>query len=516
MLTPGLKARPTPSGCLSRVVAHVVADVGRGFSPGVRRAPSVSWPSTAHVKSTSSGDGAASWTPPTACRGPACGSAGIRSSGWCRGSATWRRRRFRRWSCTGAFRLGVPRVVLIRMVLNILIDLIAGTVPFVGDLFDVAWQSNSMNFALLERHEQAGVKPTSADWAVVLLAFVVVGGAVMLVVLSAAWMVYVILRPFLRVDIDIDNRLDPDRMRVSRLRQSPAGTDRAGPACRAGTSRLLVLDRATGATTPRHVRELPRWLHAGDLLVVNDTRVFPARLLGPACQAGALECLLARGAGGRHVGCPRASGAAAEARAPVCARAAALSTARSSPRLRPPHGAPAGRASRRRAIEASVTCRCRRTSARRTPPRIASATRRCSRAAGIGGRADGGAALHRRRCSRRRGARRRDVTHHAARRLRHVQAGARRARSRSTWSIRSGTRSAPRRPTRHQRARRRAAGASSPSARRRRGRSRRGVAGDGRGRGRARRIAPLHPSRAPVPRGRRADDELPPARGRRC
>lgn len=95
-----------------------------------------------------------------------------------------------------AFRLGVPRVVLIRMVLNILIDLVAGAVPFVGDLFDVAWQSNSRNFALLERHEQASVKPTSADWAIVLLAFVVVGGAVMLVVLSVVWMAYAIVRPF--------------------------------------------------------------------------------------------------------------------------------------------------------------------------------------------------------------------------------------------------------------------------------------------------------------------------------
>ena len=96
-----------------------------------------------------------------------------------------------------ALRLGVPRVVLLRMVLNILIDLVAGSVPLIGDVFDVAWQSNSMNFALLERHERPGVKPTSGDWAVVLLAFVVVGGAVALVVLSAVWMAYTILRPFL-------------------------------------------------------------------------------------------------------------------------------------------------------------------------------------------------------------------------------------------------------------------------------------------------------------------------------
>jgi hypothetical protein len=96
-----------------------------------------------------------------------------------------------------AFRLGVPRVVLIRMVLNILIDLVAGAVPVIGDLFDVAWQSNSMNVALLERHEQANVKPTSGDWAIVLLAFVVVGGVFLLVALSAMWMVYLIVRPFL-------------------------------------------------------------------------------------------------------------------------------------------------------------------------------------------------------------------------------------------------------------------------------------------------------------------------------
>jgi hypothetical protein len=96
-----------------------------------------------------------------------------------------------------ALRLGVPRVVLIRMVLNILVDLVAGAVPVIGDLFDVAWQSNSMNFALLERHEQPGVKPASGDWAVVLLALVVVGGVLLVVALSALWMVYAILRPFL-------------------------------------------------------------------------------------------------------------------------------------------------------------------------------------------------------------------------------------------------------------------------------------------------------------------------------
>ena len=52
------------------------------------------------------------------------------------------------------------------------------------------------------------------------------------------------------------------------------------PPAERGTSRLLVLERATGAVTHARIADLPGWLRAGDLLVVNDTRVFPARLLG--------------------------------------------------------------------------------------------------------------------------------------------------------------------------------------------------------------------------------------------
>jgi S-adenosylmethionine:tRNA ribosyltransferase-isomerase len=64
------------------------------------------------------------------------------------------------------------------------------------------------------------------------------------------------------------------------------------PAVR-GTSRLMVLDRATGATTIGTVDDLPAHFRAGDVLVVNDTRVFPARLLGHRLPGGGrLECLL--------------------------------------------------------------------------------------------------------------------------------------------------------------------------------------------------------------------------------
>jgi S-adenosylmethionine:tRNA ribosyltransferase-isomerase len=62
-----------------------------------------------------------------------------------------------------------------------------------------------------------------------------------------------------------------------------------------GSSRLLHLDRRTGAVVHRRFRDLPSLLRRGDLLVVNDTKVFPARLLGVRPPGGgAVECLLVR------------------------------------------------------------------------------------------------------------------------------------------------------------------------------------------------------------------------------
>lgn len=47
-----------------------------------------------------------------------------------------------------AARLGVSSTTLLRMVANISVDVVAGTVPVVGDLFDAAWKANKRNFEL--------------------------------------------------------------------------------------------------------------------------------------------------------------------------------------------------------------------------------------------------------------------------------------------------------------------------------------------------------------------------------
>jgi len=58
-------------------------------------------------------------------------------------------------------------------------------------------------------------------------------------------------------------------------------------------SRLMTLDRETGAVEHHHFYELPEFLHPGDCLILNDSRVLPARLLGQRVPGGgACEVLL--------------------------------------------------------------------------------------------------------------------------------------------------------------------------------------------------------------------------------
>ena len=57
-------------------------------------------------------------------------------------------------------------------------------------------------------------------------------------------------------------------------------------------SRLLVLDKKTGETSHRHFYDLPGFLRPGDCLVLNNSRVLPARLFGRRSGGGACEVLL--------------------------------------------------------------------------------------------------------------------------------------------------------------------------------------------------------------------------------
>jgi S-adenosylmethionine:tRNA ribosyltransferase-isomerase len=81
---------------------------------------------------------------------------------------------------------------------------------------------------------------------------------------------------------DFDYHLPPDRIATR-------------PAEPRDSSRMLVVERATAALHDCSFRDLPDWLRAGDLLVLNNTRVFRARLIGGrAGGAGRIEALLTK------------------------------------------------------------------------------------------------------------------------------------------------------------------------------------------------------------------------------
>ena len=73
------------------------------------------------------------------------------------------------------------------------------------------------------------------------------------------------------------------------------------PAQRRDDSRLLVLNRTTGNMAHRKVAGLEHSLAAGDVVVVNDTRVVPARLLGKKESGGKVELLLLHPATDQHL-----------------------------------------------------------------------------------------------------------------------------------------------------------------------------------------------------------------------
>ncbi|MGH7818761.1 MAG: S-adenosylmethionine:tRNA ribosyltransferase-isomerase, partial [Candidatus Binatia bacterium] len=80
---------------------------------------------------------------------------------------------------------------------------------------------------------------------------------------------------------DFDYELPPERIALR-------------PAAPRGASRLMVVEPGSRRWTHDQFRRLPEWLRAGDLLVRNDTKVFPARLEGRTSGGRRMEVLLVR------------------------------------------------------------------------------------------------------------------------------------------------------------------------------------------------------------------------------
>jgi hypothetical protein len=79
--------------------------------------------------------------------------------------------------------MGVPPSVVVRMILNLGVDTLVGSVPLLGDLFDVGFRANIRNAALLDRHLAEPVATRRSSRVAVIAA---VGGVVVLIAIGVA------------------------------------------------------------------------------------------------------------------------------------------------------------------------------------------------------------------------------------------------------------------------------------------------------------------------------------------
>jgi hypothetical protein len=86
-----------------------------------------------------------------------------------------------------AYQLRVPRVVQLRMVINIVIDVAIGMVPLIGDVADVFWKSNARNLALLEHYAATDRPVRTGDWLFVAAVMTLIVVVALLPVLVAVW-----------------------------------------------------------------------------------------------------------------------------------------------------------------------------------------------------------------------------------------------------------------------------------------------------------------------------------------
>ena len=91
-----------------------------------------------------------------------------------------------------AARMGVPRAVLLRMLVNVGIDSVVGAVPLLGDLFDIGWKANRRNVALIEEAiaapEAARRASIGAIVGVLAVLALMVAGGILLTVLVMRWL----------------------------------------------------------------------------------------------------------------------------------------------------------------------------------------------------------------------------------------------------------------------------------------------------------------------------------------
>jgi len=94
-----------------------------------------------------------------------------------------------------AFQMRLPKVVILRVVFNIALDVVLGCLPIAGDVFDLFWRSNRRNLELLRRYSGDPLRrPDPVDYLLVGLGFAFVAAAIILPLLLGVWLLHLLLR----------------------------------------------------------------------------------------------------------------------------------------------------------------------------------------------------------------------------------------------------------------------------------------------------------------------------------
>jgi len=94
-----------------------------------------------------------------------------------------------------AWTRGLPYITLVRMAANLGIGVLVGSIPILGDAFDVAWKVNRRNYRLLTRHLGEPRRHTWRDWVFLLILAAVLGLVFAIPVVAVLWLVMWLLRP---------------------------------------------------------------------------------------------------------------------------------------------------------------------------------------------------------------------------------------------------------------------------------------------------------------------------------
>jgi hypothetical protein len=90
---------------------------------------------------------------------------------------------------------GVPYITLMRMGLNLGIGVLVGSIPVLGDIFDIAWKANRRNYRLLQLHLREPRRHTWRDWAFLVLLVLLLAAIFALPIVLFVWLLEWLIHP---------------------------------------------------------------------------------------------------------------------------------------------------------------------------------------------------------------------------------------------------------------------------------------------------------------------------------